>query len=478
MLLMRCDKIRLSASLAMLTLTGCNLAPKYAPPTLAAPVAYNGMGPWTPAQPADNAPRGDWWHIYNDPVLDRLEQQVETGNPDLAIVLSRYDQARQYATQAAAAQYPFLGIGGSATQNRQSAERPLRETSGPDVYADDVLEGTFSYELDLWGRVRNQVAAGNDEAEASAYDAAALRLSLEAELADAYFNLRGLDAQEQLLTQTAAAYLRALQLTEAQHAGGIVSGLDVGRAQTQYETTRAADTDVIAARALYADEIASLVGVPAPSFSLPPDPALPAPPQVPVAAPSALLQRRPDVAAAERRAAEANAGIGVARAAFFPTITLDASGGFQDAGGGINLFNASNSLWSLGPSLALTLFNGGARRAAVRVALDQFNQAGEVYRSTALTAFQQVEDNLWLCNDLATESTQQADAVQAADHTADLAMSLYEGGAVTYLDVVTAQTADLDAQRTALTIATRRLVASVDLVRALGGGWTRAAGAG
>lgn len=467
-----------SACLAVLAMAGCSLAPKYVPPSLTTPIAYNGMGPWTPASPADTAPRGDWWRVYGDATLNGLEQQIETGNPDLAISLSRYDEARQFANQAEADQYPQVAIDGSAMQTRQSDERPLRQNVGPDVYADDLLQGSISYELDLWGRVRNEVAAGKAETQASAADTASVRLSLEAQLADAYFSLRGLDAQEELFEETTAAYKRALDLTEDQHAGGIVSGLDVGRAQTQYDSTTAQLSDVIAQRALVEHEIASLVGVPAPSFSLPPDATLPPPPQIPVAEPSVLLQRRPDISAAERRAAEANAQIGVARAAFFPTISLDASGGYQDAGGGVNLFNVSNSLWSLGPSLALTVFDGGRRRAAVKIALDQFDQASDSYRSTVLTAFQQVEDNLVLCNDLAGEASEQADAVAAADHTADLSMTLYQEGAVTYLDVVTAQTADLQAQQTALTIATRRLQASVDLVRALGGGWNPAIGAG
>ena len=451
-------------------LAGCSLAPKYVPPSLTTPVAYTNMGPWTPASPADTEPRGDWWLIYDDPTLDQLENEVVVKNPTLAIALSRYDQAQQYVIQAAAAEYPEIGVVGSGGQNCQSAQRPLR-VGGPDVYEDDLLQGFFSYELDLWGRVRNSVRAGKDEAQATKDDAASVQLSLEATLADAYFNLRGLDAQENLLTQTAAAYARALQLTQVQHSGGIVSGLDVGQAQTQYDTAKAQLTDIIAQRALYENEIASLVGVPAPSFSLPADPTLPNPPVIPVAAPSVLLERRPDIAAAERRAAAANAEIGVAKAAFFPTVSIDASGGFEDDGGGVNLFNLSNSLWSLGPSLALTVFDGGRRTAAVKIAIDNFNQASEAYRATVLTAFQQVEDELALSNDLAVEASEQNAAVAAADHTEDLSLALYTQGAVTYLNVVTAQTAALDAQRAALTIAARRLVSSVDLVRALGGGW-------
>jgi len=461
---------RINCLPALLLLAGCNLAPPYEPPRLTAPVAYNDIGPWTPATPLDAAPRGAWWLIFHDPILDGLERDIETGNPDLAVALSRYDQAQQVVVQADANLLPVVALGGTATQNRQSDTRPLRN-GGPDVYADDLLQGSFSYELDLWGAVRNTVAAGKDTALATQEDAASIRLSLEAQLADAYFSMRGLDAQDALLAQTTAAYGRALSLTEVQHAGGIVSGLDVGRAQTQYDDAAAQQTDVEAQRALYQDEIASLIGVPAPSFALAANPVLPPPPPVPLGTPSLLLQRRPDIAAAERRAAAANRQIGVARAAFFPNITLNASGGFNDAGGGASLFTLANSLWSLGPSVALTVFDGGARSAADRIAIDNFNQASETYKSTALTAFQQVQDNLVLANRLAQEASQQQQAVRAADHTAALSLSLYNLGAVTYLDVVTAQTADLDAQRTALSIATRRLQASVDLVRALGGGW-------
>ncbi len=454
-------------------LAGCSFAPKYVKPALTTPVTgYVDMGPWTPASPNDAAPRGDWWEMYNDPTLSQLEVKIDRGNPSYAAALSRYDEATETANEAAAAQYPLVNLNAYANQNRQSADRPLRLGRGPDNYGDNEIAGSFSYELDLWGRVRNLVAAGRAQAQASGADAAAMRLSLEAQLADAYFNLRGTDAQIQLLTQTGADYQRALQLTQTQHAGGIVSGLDVGQAQTQYDTAVAQLTDAKAQRALYQHEIASLVGVPANAFALPANPNLPLPPAVPVAAASVLLQRRPDVAAAERRAAAANAQIGVAKAAFFPSISINATGGYEAEGGGINLFNLSNSFWSLGPELALTLFDGGERRAADRLAVDQFNEASANYRTVALTAFQQVEDNLVLCNGLAIEAGQQADAVQAASHTQDISMTLYQDGADTYLNVVTAQTALLDTERTALSIGTRRLQASVNLIEALGGGWT------
>jgi len=450
-------------------LAGCQLAPAYTPLSLPAPPAFKETGPWTPASPGDSAPRGDWWSVYGDATLDGLERRVEAGNPDLALALARYDEARSLAAQARAAQVPEVDASASATNNLQSQNRPLR-VGGPSQYDNDILGGTVSYELDLWGRVRNLVAQGKAEAEASAADAASVKLSLEAQLADAYLNLRGLDAQEQLLADTTEAYARALKLTEIQHDGGAVAGLDVGRAQTQLQSARAQEIDVAAQRALLEHEIAALVGEPASRFSLAPVSALPEPPRVPVAAPSLLLQRRPDIAAAERRAAAANAGIGVARAAFYPSIILGGSGGFQSAGG-VNLLNAANSWWTLGPSAALTLFDGGRRKAVVRQARDQFDEAAASYRSTVLAAFQEVEDNLALCNRLAAEAREQTLAVEAARRTEDLAMIQYKMGAVTYLDVVTAQTADLEAQRTALTIATRRLQASVDLVRDLGGGW-------
>jgi NodT family efflux transporter outer membrane factor (OMF) lipoprotein len=451
-------------------LTGCSLAPAYTPLTLATPPAYKEVGPWTPASPGDAAPRGDWWTVYGDARLNALEARIESGNPDLAAALARYDEAKALAAQARAALVPELDASGAATNNLQSARRPLR-VGGPNQYDNDIAAGAVSYEFDLWGRVRNLVAQGKAQAVASGEDAASVRLSLEAQLADAYLNLRGLDAQAKLLADTTDAFAAALKLTQVQHDGGAVSGLDVGRAETQLQTARAQQTDVGAQRALLEHEIAVLVGESPSRFAIPAEADLPPPPRIPVAAPSLLLQRRPDIAAAERRAFAANAGIGVARAAYFPSITLDATGGFQSAGG-VNLLQAANSWWTLGPTAAIAIFDGGRRKAVVRQARDQFDEASANYRSTVLSAFQQVEDNLALCNKLAEEAREEDAAVTAARRTESLAMTQYRMGAVTYLDVVTAQTADLEAQRATLMIGTRRLQASVDLIRALGGGWT------
>ncbi len=465
---------RLGACAAtFLALAGCSLAPAYAPPSLTLPMTYKEVGPWTPASPADTAPRGDWWTVYGDATLDELEKRIEDHNPDLALALARYDEAQAFAAQARASLFPEVDLGGSATANRQSANRPLR-IGGPNYYGDNVVNGTASYEIDLWGRVRNLVAAGKAQAQASAADAASVRLSLEAQLADAYLGLRGLDAEAKLLADTTKAYAIALKLTQTLHDGGAVPGLDVGRAQTQLQIARAQQVDVIAQRALFEHEIAALVGEPASIFSIPPLAQLPPPPEIPVAAPSLILQRRPDIAAAERRAAAANAMIGVARAALYPSISLDAIGGFENSGG-LSLLNAADSWWTLGPTAAMTLFDGGRLRAQVRASRDQFDEASASYRSTVLAAFQQVEDNLALCNKLADEAREQLAGVAAAQHTEALAMVQYRMGAVTYLDVVTAQTTDLQAQITELAIETRRLQASVDLVRSLGGGWSEPA---
>jgi NodT family efflux transporter outer membrane factor (OMF) lipoprotein len=459
-----------AAAAALAILAGASLACAHAsPPPVSAPDAYKEMGPWTPASPADAAPRGDWWTVFGDPTLSALEQRIDQGNPDLNAALARYDESRALLAEARAAQLPRIDGAASATYTGQSQHRPLR-VGGPDTYDNDVLGATASYELDLWGRVRKTVAANKKEVQASAADLASVRLSLEAELADAYLGLRGLDVQAKLLADTTAAYAKALKLTQDQHDGGAVAGLDVDRAETQLRTAKAQQVDVAAQRALYEHAIASLVGEPASTFSIAALAQMPTPPKVPVSAPSTLLLRRPDVAAAERRTEAANLRIGAAKTAYFPTISLDASAGLQTAGG-VNLLQAGNGFWAVGPALAQTLFDGGRRKAAVRQARDQFDEAAASYRATVLAAFQEVEDNLALCNRLADEAREQAAAVEAAKKGEDVAMTQYELGAVTYLDVVVAQTADLEAQRTDIAIATRRLQASVDLIRALGGGW-------
>ena len=460
-----------SAALAA-SLAGCNFAPRYVPPPAPQPLAYKEQGPWTDAQPADTLPRGPWWVDFGDPTLDELEPQVPIANPTLAAALAAYDQARDFAAQARSAYLPTVTGLDENTYNRQSQERLFRGNNQPNEEANNQIGATISYELDLWGRVRNLVAAGEAGAQAAAADLADAQLSLQVQLADDYIQLRGLDAQDRLLRSTVAAYQRALDLTNARHTGGVASGLDVDRASNQLSAAKAEINDVAAQRALYEHAIASLVGQPASTFGIAPATAVNRiVPHVPPGFPSTLLERRPDIAAAERRAFAANREIGVARAAFFPTVSLGAQGGWQNTGGN-NLLTSPDSFWTVGPQVALTLFDGGRRRAVVAASKAAFNLVSAQYRSTVLTAFQQVEDQMALANHYAAEQVDEAAAVKAAQATTNLSLIRYREGATNYLDVVTAQTAELQAEQTLLGLQTRRQQASVNLVRALGGGWS------
>jgi multidrug efflux system outer membrane protein len=459
---------RVAVALA-LALGGCSLAPAYTPPVVAVPAAYKEAGPWIPATPMDTAPRGAWWQAFGDPVLDDLESRIERANPTLAAALARYDRARAAASQARAGLFPEIDASADVVRERVSAGRPLSASRQAARYTDRDVGASFSYELDLWGRVRNAVRAGAAEAKASEADVAAARLSLQAQLADTYFILRGADAEVRLLADTVAAYERATELTRTRHDGGIASGLDVSRAQTILSTARASLSEVAADRAIAEHRIAALVGEPAGSFAIAPaTPAL-APLAFPAGTPSTLLQRRPDIAAAERRVAAANARIGVARAAMFPSITLGGSGGFETTSGA--LLSAPFGFWALGPASAvLALFDGGKRRAGVRISRADYEEAAANYRETVLGAFREVEDNLALAHHLAVETKDQRAAAAAAEHTRDLALVRYRDGASDYLDVVTAQTAALESERAVLNLETRRLTVSVDGIRALGGG--------
>jgi NodT family efflux transporter outer membrane factor (OMF) lipoprotein len=468
---MRRAKASLAWALLAVTLTSCNLAPRYATPVVTAPAAYRQSELWAPATPADSQAPGVWWTIFDDPTLGILESRLDTSNPTLASALAAYNQARAFAAEAGAALLPALSTSGALTSNRQSANRPLRGAGEPNLYAANTVGGQLSYELDLWGRVRNMVAEGRAQAQASAADLAGVKLSLETELAADYIALRGLDAQARLLADTTAAYSRALALTQARHTGGVASGLDVDRAAAQLSTAKTQISDVAAARALYEDAIAALTGQTAPSFSLAPQPGEAPLPAVPAGLPSALLQRRPDIAAAERRAFAANRAIGVARAAFFPTISLDALGGFQNTGGA-NLFTLPNAYWTLGPQFGVYLFDGGRRRAILAASRAAFDLASADYRATILAAFQQVQDGLAQQADLAAEAKDAADAVASSQAATRISLVRYRQGATNYLDVVIAQTAELSAEQQALSLETRRRQAAVALVRALGGGLT------
>ena len=463
---MRTARAATAAWLALLG--GCSMAPPYDPPITATPPAYKNAGNWAEATPRDTEPRGEWWRAYDDPVLDDLESRIEKASPTLGAALARHDKARAAITGARADLFPTVDADASFERDRASAGRPLASSSA--TYNDAIVGGSLSWEIDLWGRVRNSVKAAKADERASAADLASVRLALQADVADAYFGLRGLDAQTLLLQETVDAYSRAYQLTDKRHSGGIASGLDTNRAQTQLSSVRAQLSDLAIQRAMAEDAIAALVGEIASTFTLMPAPATIEPPAVPNGAPSLLLQRRPDIAAAERRMAAANARIGVAKAAFFPTLSLGASGGYE-AGGG-NLLSAPNLFWALGPASALlNLFDAGKRHSVTRQARADFDEAAADYRSTVLTAFQEVEDNLAQRTHLVVEAKDQQDAANAAQRTRDLAFIRYRDGAADYLEVVTAQTAALDAQRTALDLHTRRLQASVDAVRVLGGAY-------
>lgn len=461
-------------ALALVT-AGCSLAPAYDRPNLTSPppAAYKEMGAWTQATPDDAAPRGAWWAVFQDPILDGLERRVERANPSLAADIAAYDQARAFAAEASAQLLPAIGASGSPTLNRQSVNRPLRGGGEPNNYSVNTLGAQGYYEIDFWGRIRNLVAAGRAEAQASAADLAVAKLGLQAELANDYLSLRGLDAQAKLLDQTVAAYDTALKLTQARHNGGAASGLDVDRAATQLSSVKAQVSDVAAHRALYEHAIASLVGQPASGFSLPPAPESTRIPVIPAGVPSGLLQRRPDIAAAERRAFEANRQIGVARGAFYPTISLNPQGGFQNTGE-LNLLTVPNSFWTVGPQFTFEIFDGGYRHAVVAGARAQFMIASGDYRATVLRAFEQVENQLALANHYSTEAADESDAVRAAQATTHLSLVRYREGATNYLEVVIAQAAELQAEETALSLETARQQASVNLVLALGGGWTTA----
>lgn len=468
----RVDRVVAALGIA-LGLGGCSLAPAYHAPTLP-PMPANfkeGDMAWKVAAPADETPRGNWWAVYNDSTLSQLETKLDSDNPSLAAALARYDASRAFESQLRSGLFPVFGAIANAGRARQSNNRPLRGSNQPNEYDADTIGLAADYDLDLWGRIRNEVSQGHALAQAAQADLASAKLSLESQLANDYVRLRGYDIQVGTLQDALKAYQRALELTENRHGGGIASGLDVSRAQTQLDDAQAQVTDVLAQRAITEHAIATLVGVPASSFSMASAQDSLQVPVTPVGVPSTLLERRPDIAAAERRVFSANAGIGVARAAFFPDLSLSGNIGFQDTGMG-SLLATGNRFWALGPLATLNLFDGGLRRAKLREAHAEFAVASDIYRQTVLDAFRQVEDDLALLHQLGIEAHQEDQAFAAAQQTLNIATNRYREGIVNYLDVVTAQTAALTAQRNAEAIRTRRLQASVDLIRALGGGWT------
>jgi NodT family efflux transporter outer membrane factor (OMF) lipoprotein len=453
-----------------LLLGACSLAPPLKTPDIPTAVAYKEIGPWTQARPGDRLPRDSWWTRYGNTELDELQIRLIAGNPTLAVALAHYAEARALGDQARAGLFPTLGLGAGVERARESINDPLRGPTAPTYYNANTVGGSVSYELDLWGQIRNEVAAGEANAAAAAADLENARLSLVAQLVDDYVQLRSLDDDSAILGESVKAYTRALNLTKQRHDAGIAPGLDVSQAQTQLDAARSQAAQTLAQRALMEHAIAALLGVSASTFSINPEIIAIKLPQTPSGVPSTLLERRPDIAAAQRRIIAANANIGVARAAYFPTLTLGAQGGFQ-SNSISNWLSAPSSFWAIGPNALLTVFDGGLRRAQVAQARAEFDASAANYRGTVVTAFQQVEDSLATLNHYHDAALEEKAAVDAAQRSLDLSMVLYMKGATDYLTVVTSQTAALQTQLEAHTLDTLQLRASVNLIRALGGGW-------
>jgi NodT family efflux transporter outer membrane factor (OMF) lipoprotein len=407
--------------------------------------------------------------MFADPVLTGLEEQVDPSNQTLKAADARFREARALVRVNRSNLYPTLSTAPSISTNRSSVNSPTGPVIPP-AYGAFLLPVESNYEVDAWGRIRRSITAAREEAQATAADLQTIRLSVQTELAVDYFELRGLDAQKELLDETIVSYQKALDLTQSRYNGGLSSKAEVAQARTELETTRSQDIGLAVDRAQFLHAIAVLAGRPPETLSLPPVPLRAAPPAVPVGLPSQLLERRPDVAAAERRTAEANEQIGIARAAFFPTLLITAAGGFY-GGSLINWFDWPSRFWAVGPTLAQTLFDAGRRRAVSESAVAGYDEAVANYRQSVLSAFQQVEDNLSTLRILEQQAAAQQVAVEAAGESLRLSMARYKGGLATYLDVVSAQTIALQDQSGEVDIRRRRMDASVLLIKALGGGW-------
>lgn len=451
---------------ACAALTGCMVGPDYVRPTAPVPAAYKEAEGWKVAQPADAAPRGNWWEAFNDPDLDALVAQVEVSNQTIAAAEARVRQANAGTEAARAALYPFVSLNGNAVRNNASTANSGRSTNS--AYS---LGLGASWEPDLWGGIRRNVESAGAGAQASTADLANAKLSVQATLTQNYLLMRVQDAQIALLNESVAAFERSLQLTRNQYGAGIVARGDVVQAEAQLKSTQAQVYDAQLARAQLEHSLAVLIGKPPSELSLPAKPTLGAVyPDVPLAVPSTLLERRPDIAAAERRAASANAQIGVAQAAFFPTVNLTAGIGGQSSVIG-SLLSLPSRYWSLGAAVAQAIFDAGLRTAQKEQAIASYDETVASYRQTVLTGFQEVEDNLAALHLLAQQQAVQDAAVAAARQAAEIAMNQYRAGVASYLAVVVLQQSALNAERTALGLTGRRLTASVGLVRALGGGW-------
>jgi NodT family efflux transporter outer membrane factor (OMF) lipoprotein len=457
-------------SLGLFLIGGCSVGPKYSKPTTQIPPSYKENANWKTAQPSDQAQKGNWWEIFQDPQLNTLEEKLTVSNQSLRAAMDRFREARDVLRETRSSLFPLVAASVTPSQNRQSQHKALFGATSPVNYSDLTLAGDVSYEADVWGSVRRSVESSRTLAQASAADLETIRLSLHAELALDYLTLRGLDAQKQLFDTNVAAFDKALKLTESRFQGGVASREDVDLAATQLEQTRAEDIDITSFRDQFEHAVAVLIGQPASSFSLDPAPLPAIPPVPPPGLPSDLLERRPDIAEAERRVASANEQVGIARAAFFPTITLGLVGGFE-SGQFPNWLTGPSALWSIGASAAETVFDAGRRHAVSDQALATYDEMVADYQQTVLTSFQQVEDSLSDLRVLDDEAKTQDAAVAAANRALEQSTNRYKGGLDTYLTVITAQSAALTNERTAVSLLTRRLTSTVLLVKALGGGW-------
>ena len=458
---------------AVLPFAGCAVGPKYRTPVAPAPPAYKEVGNWKTAQPSDQRLGGNWWEIFQDPQLNTLEQQINVSNQNLKAAVAQYQQSRAALRYVRADYYPTLTASPSASRQRYSNNRPPQSSTFDGLtFNDFVVPINLSYQVNAWGRVSKNVESYREQAQASAADLAVINLSLHATLAVDYFAARSLDAEEKLLKDTVAQYEQAFQLNQDRYQGGLASEVEVEQAKTILETTRAQMIDVGVARSQFEHAVAVLIGKPPADFSLSPLPLTAPPPPIPVGIPSELLERRPDIAASERRVASANAQVGLAKSAYYPSLNILGTGGFE-SGSITTLLQGPSALWSVGASSLMTVFDVGRRRALNAEAKASYDSTVASYRETVLGAFQQVEDNLAALRILEQEAGVQAVAVQAAQRSLDLSNTRYEGGVTSYLEVITAQNAALADEVTAVNILGRRMANAVLLIQALGGGWDR-----
>ena len=467
---------RMCVVVASLLLGAC-IWPDFIKPEMPVPAAFkeapgSSTGPWKSAEPADGIPNGKWWEIFGDAELNKLAEQVEISNQNIRVSEAQFRQAQALTRQYRSEYFPVITANASAVRSKPASNNANLANYNPQINTAYRATLGASWEPDLWGRVRRLVEAGNAGTDASIGDLEAVKLSAQAEVAQYYFQLRVADASRKLLDETVAAYERTVQLTRNQYNVGVAARADVVIAETQLKSVRAQAVDIGVTRSQLEHAIAVLIGKAPADFSIAPStaPFTTLPPAIPVGVPSQLLERRPDIAAAERRTQAANAQIGVAKTAYFPALTLAPTAGYQNYSFS-NLFDTPSFFWSIGPALAQTLFDGGLRKAQTAQAIAVYDQNAALYKQTILGAFQEVEDNLASLRILEEEAALQQEAVLSSRESVEITTNQYKSGIITYLDVVTVQTNALNNERTALTIQGNRLVAAVTLVKALGGGW-------